>query len=50
MDPMGSAPLLTPLARVFVVVFVNRNGIQILGFKYLSAIEAADVIDPVAAV
>jgi hypothetical protein len=32
------------------LVFVNGNRIQILGFKDLSAIEAAEIIDAVAAV
>jgi hypothetical protein len=47
---MGSASPLASLAGFFVFVFVDRNGIEILCFKHLSAIEAADIIDTVAAV
>jgi hypothetical protein len=36
--------------RFFVIVLINWNRIQILCFKYLVAIEAADVIHPIAPV
>jgi hypothetical protein len=41
---------LTSLPGFLFLVFVNGNRVQILCFKDLSAIEAADVIDTVAAV
>jgi hypothetical protein len=40
----------TPLFRLLFFVFVNRNRIQIFGFKDLTAIEAADIIDAIAPV
>jgi hypothetical protein len=36
-----------PFLRLFLFVLVNRNRIQILGLKYLAAIETANVIDTV---
>jgi hypothetical protein len=34
----------------FVVVFVNRHGVEVLCLEDLAAIEAADIVDAVAAV
>jgi hypothetical protein len=44
------AALLAALPRFLVLVFVNRNRVQILCFKNLPAIKAADVFHAVPAV
>jgi hypothetical protein len=41
---------LTPLPGLLFVFFVNRNRVQILRFKYLSAIETSYIINAVPAV
>ena len=46
----GSQALTAFLRLLFFVFFVNRNGIQILGFEDLTAVPASDVINTLAPV
>ena len=47
--PASPSVPLAVFTRLFLFVFVNRNRIQILCLKNLTAIEAADIVDSVAA-
>jgi hypothetical protein len=46
----GREELLTALLRAWLFFFVGGNRLQILGLKDLAAIQAPDIIDPVAAI
>jgi len=47
---MPEQSYLVVFARLFLFVLVNRNRIQVLRLENVSAIEAANVVDPVATI